>query len=160
MSNVTNNSAMAAATTNFGLLNQLMLSIGGVRADIISSDPYNRDRRVVAILLQADDMREDSSNRERSSLRCARANFVSIATIHSGCSLLLFNKAKNWQTKNAGSYPCTLMTRLFDFFFHLHIASKYRSIVINGAQCDEILLRLKNLCVCVLCLCYDFLYIV
>jgi len=43
MSNVTNNySAMVAASTNFGLLNQLMSSIGGVHADIVSSDLYNR----------------------------------------------------------------------------------------------------------------------
>jgi len=44
MSNVTNNnSAAAAATTNFSLLNQLMSSIGGVHADIIYSDQYNRE---------------------------------------------------------------------------------------------------------------------
>jgi len=42
MSNVTNNSAAAAAITNFGLLNQLMSSIGGVHANIVSSNQYNR----------------------------------------------------------------------------------------------------------------------
>jgi len=82
MSNVTNNSAtLAAATTNFGLLNQLMLTIGGVRADIVSSDPYNRGLPLLFRYYYKLPYARGFVKSWKKFLTVRRANFVIIITI-------------------------------------------------------------------------------
>jgi len=91
MSNVTNNSAtIVAATTNFGLLNQLMSSIGGVRADIVSSDPHNRGLPLLLRYYYKLTIRERICQIEKEALNGTLCEFRYYHYYYYYCSSLLY----------------------------------------------------------------------